>query len=151
MGTETFNKEIEWKYDSTRNRTRVFRLHVWRLNPLGHRIIYVVNMPRAAQKLIQGHSCPHEFLARFVEHLTGNQKVMNLIPISDSGFFLTEFFNLRSTFFKNFMIICFISYWLCTGYKGNLAERTMAILISIILGIPALFIELYLLIWQTYV
>ncbi|XP_032226746.1 transmembrane protein 216 isoform X2 [Nematostella vectensis] len=37
------------------------------------------------------------------------------------------------------------------GYKGNLAERSMALIISIVLGIPVLFIELFVLLWQTYV
>ncbi|KXJ25820.1 Transmembrane protein 216 [Exaiptasia diaphana] len=37
------------------------------------------------------------------------------------------------------------------GYKGNLAEQSMALIVSIILGIPTLFIELFILLWQTYV
>jgi len=37
------------------------------------------------------------------------------------------------------------------GYKGNLAERTMALVFSVVLGIPVLFIELFILLWQTYV
>lgn len=37
------------------------------------------------------------------------------------------------------------------GYKGNLAERTMALVFSVVLGIPVLFIDLFILLWQTYV
>ncbi|PFX27051.1 transmembrane protein 216-like [Stylophora pistillata] len=37
------------------------------------------------------------------------------------------------------------------GYKGNLAERTMALIFSVVLGIPVLFIDLFILLWQTYV
>lgn len=37
------------------------------------------------------------------------------------------------------------------GYKGNLTERTMALVFSLVLGIPVLFIELFILLWQTYV
>lgn len=38
-----------------------------------------------------------------------------------------------------------------SGYKGNLSERSMALIVSMILGIPTLFIELFILLWQTYV
>lgn len=37
------------------------------------------------------------------------------------------------------------------GYKGNLAEHTKALVFSLVLGIPVLFIELFILLWQTYV
>lgn len=43
-----------------------------------------------------------------------------------------------------------VRFWLL-GYKGNLAERTMALVFSVVLGIPVLFIELFILLWQTYV
>jgi len=47
-------------------------------------------------------------------------------------------------------LVFFVRFWLL-GYKGNLAERTMALVFSVVLGIPVLFIELFILLWQTYV
>ena len=40
---------------------------------------------------------------------------------------------------------------LISGYKGNLAERTLSLALSLVLGIPVLFIDLFILLWQTYV
>ena len=37
------------------------------------------------------------------------------------------------------------------GYKGNLAERKLAVVLSIFLTIPVLLLNLYLMLWQTYV
>ncbi|XP_028408185.1 transmembrane protein 216-like [Dendronephthya gigantea] len=37
------------------------------------------------------------------------------------------------------------------GYKGNLAERKLALIFSIVLTIPVLFLALFLMLWQTYV
>ena len=37
------------------------------------------------------------------------------------------------------------------GYKGNLSENTVPLIVSVLLGIAVLFIELFILLWQTYV
>jgi len=37
------------------------------------------------------------------------------------------------------------------GYKGNLAERKISLIYSIILSIPVIITNLYLILWQTYV
>ncbi|XP_031563464.1 transmembrane protein 216-like [Actinia tenebrosa] len=50
------------------------------------------------------------------------------------------------------LLLAFIeSVRLFFGYKGNLSERSMALIVSMILAIPTLFIELFILLWQTYV
>ncbi|XP_077863530.1 transmembrane protein 216-like [Saccoglossus kowalevskii] len=37
------------------------------------------------------------------------------------------------------------------GKKGNLTERTISLLLSVVLSLPMIFAHVYLLIWQTYV
>ncbi|KAJ7356247.1 hypothetical protein OS493_026002 [Desmophyllum pertusum] len=48
------------------------------------------------------------------------------------------------------IIIIFILAFI-EGVRIFLAERTMALVFSVVLGIPVLFIELFILLWQTYV
>ena len=46
----------------------------------------------------------------------------------------------------------FIStFFLLTGRKGNLTERVIAVVVSLLLTIPSVFGAIYILIWQTYV
>ncbi|CAB4030219.1 transmembrane 216-like [Paramuricea clavata] len=44
-----------------------------------------------------------------------------------------------------------MSELLCLGYKGNLAERKVALIFSVILTVPVLLLVLFLMLWQTYV
>jgi len=49
-------------------------------------------------------------------------------------------------------VISFIEGWrLYFGYKGNLAERKEALVWCIILALPMLLSQLYMILWQTYV
>ena len=54
-----------------------------------------------------------------------------------------------SSFLKCFLTNSVFSYFL--GYKGNLAERKLALIFSIVLTIPVLLLTLFLMLWQTYV
>lgn len=50
-----------------------------------------------------------------------------------------------------FLLAFFEGVRIFLGYKGNLAERTLSLALSLVLGIPVLFIHLFILLWQTYV
>ena len=45
----------------------------------------------------------------------------------------------------------FLSFSHHLGMKGNLTERVVAVVLSLVITVPAVFGNLYLLIWQTYV
>ena len=42
-------------------------------------------------------------------------------------------------------------YFFVSGQKGNLTERTIGVILSLLFTLPSLFGVLYLLLWQTYV
>lgn len=50
-----------------------------------------------------------------------------------------------------FLLAFFEGVRIFLGYKGNLAEHTLSLVLSLVLGIPVLFIDLFVLLWQTYV
>nr|XP_006813800.1 PREDICTED: transmembrane protein 216-like [Saccoglossus kowalevskii] len=50
-----------------------------------------------------------------------------------------------------FLIIGVESIRQVLGKKGNLTERTISLLLSVVLSLPMIFAHVYLLIWQTYV
>jgi len=68
-----------------------------------------------------------------------------LLPYPDMGA------TLGIEIFIIFLLAFFEGVRLFLGYKGNLAERTLSLVLSLVLGIPVLFINLFILLWQTYV
>lgn len=68
-----------------------------------------------------------------------------LLPYPDTGV------TLGIEIFVIFLLAFFEGVRLFLGYKGNLAERTLSLALSLVLGIPVLFIDLFILLWQTYV
>lgn len=68
-----------------------------------------------------------------------------LLPYPDMGA------TLGIEIFIIFLLAFFEGVRLFLGYKGNLAERTLSLALSLVLGIPVLFINLFILLWQTYV
>ncbi|XP_068701595.1 transmembrane protein 216-like [Montipora capricornis] len=68
-----------------------------------------------------------------------------LLPYPDTGV------TLGIEIFVILLLAFFEGVRLFLGYKGNLAERTLSLGLSLVLGIPVLFIDLFILLWQTYV
>lgn len=68
-----------------------------------------------------------------------------LLPYPDTGV------TLGIEIFVIFLLAFFEGVRLFLGYKGNLAERTLSLALSLVLGVPVLFIDLFILLWQTYV
>ncbi|KAM7450683.1 hypothetical protein ABFA07_001677 [Porites harrisoni] len=68
-----------------------------------------------------------------------------LLPYPDMGA------TLGIEIFIIFLLAFFEGVRIFLGYKGNLAERTLSLALSLVLGIPVLFIHLFILLWQTYV
>lgn len=61
-----------------------------------------------------------------------------------TGTFISEFFLL-------ILLCCTEGYRIFMGRKGNLTEKSFAVLISIALSVPSVLGTVYFLIWQTYV
>lgn len=68
-----------------------------------------------------------------------------LLPYPDAGV------TLGIEIFVIFLLAFFEGIRLFLGYKGNLAERILSLGLSLLLAIPVLFIDLFILLWQTYV